>query len=202
MSPRPDVSKERRNQIIDAASLVFARLGFNKARMEDISDEAKLSKGALYLYFKSKDAVITALLRRFFDPTLEDMRTLVVAPGTATERIRIFIEHIAAEIDMMAHLLPVAYEFYAVSMRQKSVREFLKDYYKEYRTLLATIIQQGIDSGEFGKINAGAAAIAIGGMIEGLTLLWLLDPKEMNWREMAEGSLRVVLKGLLAKDGK
>ena len=53
MAPRPDVSEERRNQILEAATTVFARLGFHRARMDDIVQEARLSKGALYWYFKS-----------------------------------------------------------------------------------------------------------------------------------------------------
>ena len=36
MSPRPDVSAERRDQILDAAAAVFARLGVYNARMDDI----------------------------------------------------------------------------------------------------------------------------------------------------------------------
>ena len=51
MSPRPDVSEERRNQILEAAMAVFARQGFEQARMDDIAQEVGLSKGALYLYF-------------------------------------------------------------------------------------------------------------------------------------------------------
>ena len=66
MSPRPDVSEERKNQILEAAIAVFARLGFQQARMDDIARQAGLSKGALYLYYTSKDAIITALLKYFF----------------------------------------------------------------------------------------------------------------------------------------
>ncbi len=63
MSPRPDVSEERRTQILEAAMAVFARQGFDKARMDDIAQQARLSKGALYLYYKSKDAIISAILQ-------------------------------------------------------------------------------------------------------------------------------------------
>ena len=58
MSPKPDVSEERKEQIATAATKIFSEQGFDKARMDDIASEAKLSKGTLYLYFKSKDAII------------------------------------------------------------------------------------------------------------------------------------------------
>ena len=73
-APRPDVSTERKNQILNAAMRVFARRGFHKARMDDIAAESHLSKGALYLYFRSKDAIIQALARKLFDVELRALR--------------------------------------------------------------------------------------------------------------------------------
>ena len=66
MSPRPDVSDERKSQIINAAEGVFTKKGFDEARMDDIAEETGLSKGTLYLYFKSKDDLIIAILDRMF----------------------------------------------------------------------------------------------------------------------------------------
>ncbi len=45
MTPRPDVSDERRKQILDAAARVFAQKGFHEARMDDIASEVGLSRG-------------------------------------------------------------------------------------------------------------------------------------------------------------
>jgi AcrR family transcriptional regulator len=53
-------SAARRQQIIDAAYRCFARKGFHQASMRDIYEEAKLSPGAVYHYFSSKDAIIQA----------------------------------------------------------------------------------------------------------------------------------------------
>jgi TetR/AcrR family transcriptional regulator len=50
MSPRPNVSEERKNQILEAALAVFSKLGFHQARIDNVAEEAKLSKAALYLY--------------------------------------------------------------------------------------------------------------------------------------------------------
>jgi AcrR family transcriptional regulator len=53
-------SAARRQQIIDAAYRCFASKGFHQATMRDIYEEAKLSPGAVYHYFPSKDAIIQA----------------------------------------------------------------------------------------------------------------------------------------------
>ena len=79
MSPRPDVSEEHKNQILEAAIAVFARLGFQQTRMDDIAEQAGLSKGALYLYYKSKDAIIAALLKYFFTQEFKRLQAFVEA---------------------------------------------------------------------------------------------------------------------------
>ena len=66
MSPRPDVTGERKIQILNAAEGVFTKKGFDDARMDDIAEETGLSKGTLYNYFKSKDDLIIAILDRIF----------------------------------------------------------------------------------------------------------------------------------------
>jgi AcrR family transcriptional regulator len=61
----PKVSEEhleaRRRQVVDAAIACFARDGFHRATMQDICREARLSPGAIYRYFSSKDELIEAI---------------------------------------------------------------------------------------------------------------------------------------------
>jgi AcrR family transcriptional regulator len=55
----------RPDEILDAALKVFTEKGFAAARVEDVAKAAGLSKGAVYLYFDSKEALFEALVRRF-----------------------------------------------------------------------------------------------------------------------------------------
>jgi len=62
---RKEREKERRRQqIMVAAKRVFSDKGFNKATMEDIAQEAELSPGTLYLYFKNKEELYASLSLR------------------------------------------------------------------------------------------------------------------------------------------
>lgn len=47
--------QQRREEIVHAAEKVFFSRGFEKSTMEDVAETAELSKGTLYLYFKSKE---------------------------------------------------------------------------------------------------------------------------------------------------
>lgn len=52
----------RREEIVQAAIKVFSRHGFEAARAEDIAHAAKIAKGTLYLYFRSKEALYSAAI--------------------------------------------------------------------------------------------------------------------------------------------
>ncbi|WP_328715289.1 TetR/AcrR family transcriptional regulator [Nocardia salmonicida] len=68
----PRVTEEhlerRRQQILDAAQLCFARKGFHETSMQDVFSQSGLSAGAVYRYFTSKDDIIGALVARAMGP--------------------------------------------------------------------------------------------------------------------------------------
>ncbi|HUI72400.1 MAG TPA: helix-turn-helix domain-containing protein [Spirochaetia bacterium] len=59
----PD-NDQREQQILDAAAAVIIRLGYNKATMGDIAEEAGASRRTVYVYFKGKEELFEALLYR------------------------------------------------------------------------------------------------------------------------------------------
>jgi AcrR family transcriptional regulator len=200
MSPRPDVSEERRTQILEAAMAVFARQGFDQARMDDIAQEAGLSKGALYLYYKSKDAIIAAILQFFFSRAMKKLQGFLESeePPSVREQLLRLNQYYVAEMKWMVSLLPLSFQFYAVAARQKTVRQFLKRYFTDYREVLAALVQRGIDRREFRLVQAERVAITIAALYEGLALLWMVDPEATQWEQTGESSLLLLLDGLAA----
>lgn len=61
---KPDTQRARREHILDAALRCFARGGFHATTMQMICREARVSPGALYVYFDSKEALIAGLCER------------------------------------------------------------------------------------------------------------------------------------------
>lgn len=194
--PSEDLSEERQKQILDAAITEFARQGFHETRMEDIARASGLSKGALYLYYKSKDAIIAALLRTLFAVELRGTRAIVEGNGTATERLWAITRMLADELERMRVAMPILLEFYAVAFRQASVRAHLGHMYDEYRAPLVRLIQQGIEQGEFRAVEPNEVALAWIALLEGLTLLWAVSPGAIAWREQAEATVNLLLDGL------
>jgi AcrR family transcriptional regulator len=196
MSRHPDSSEIRRNQILDAATTVFVRQGFQHARMDDIVEESGLSKGTLYWYFKSKEDIINAILRRLFTGELANLESLLEAEGTVSERLVLLTGDRVNGMKRMSSLVPIIFEFYAVAVHQLWVQQFIGEYFQQFRKLLEDLIQQGIDRGEFRPVNATEAAISLASMYEGLTIHWLMDPQTVQWDILSESSIPLLLDGL------
>ena len=173
---RQDIGEERRAQILEAALEVFARQGFHEARMDDIAQASGLSKGALYLYYKSKDAIIGALLHNLFDVMLRRSRAIEEEEGSARERILRITGRFADEVDLLSKALPVMLEFYAVAARDRVVRASLGDMLDSYAALVTALLRPGIEPGECRAEDPESLAIALIAIWEGLTLLWATMP--------------------------
>jgi len=199
MSPRPDVSLERQEQILDAAEKVFSERGLSGARMDDIVEESGLSKGALYWYYKSKDAVILALMERILERELRQAAKLVESPGTAGERLQSLMRLALADIADLGRLLPLAYEFLAMASRSSSVRQAMATYYQRYAKLLSELIQQGIDSGEFAELDVEQAALSVIALAEGLALVWFAASDRRNLRDLGVAPMEALLNGFRAR---
>ena len=198
MSPRPDVSAERKKQILDAAMIVFSRKGFHQARMDDIVKQSGLSKGTIYWYFSSKDEIITTILGDLFEHEFANLGEIQNEEGSASERLLKFMQLSLTDPIPMLKYMPLTYEFYAFALREETVRNTLKKYFRSYVELLIPIIQQGIDSGEFRAIKAGEAAIAAGAIFEGTILLWVYDPETVDLDRSMETGFQLFLNGLKA----
>jgi AcrR family transcriptional regulator len=64
---------QRRQEILDAARQVFFERGFHSPTMDDVASRAEISKGTIYLYFESKEAVLAHLLLEGLDLLLAEM---------------------------------------------------------------------------------------------------------------------------------
>ena len=199
MTSKAELTETRREQILEAATSVFARLGVHKARMDDIVEEAGLSKGAVYWYFKSKDEITKSILDWFLSRELVEFQEQLKRDGSVRDRFITMIHHLMTELEQYSKVMPIAYEFYALATRESHVRKALNDYYHQYLWSFEELVKQGIKSGEFREIDAKRTAVSIIALLEGLTLLWVIGVLQADNKELhvlAEAGLILILDGL------
>jgi TetR/AcrR family fatty acid metabolism transcriptional regulator len=200
MSPKPDVSEARKNQIIQAAISVFTRLGFHNARMDDIVKETGLSKGTLYWYYESKEQLIIAILDHLFNAEFDKMEALKDLDVPAPQGLRKFLELYIADLHNLLKFAPIIYEFYALAFRNKTVRTVMQRYLNTFVNIVEPMIQHGIDQGEFKPVDAHQVAIAIGSQLEGTLLLWAYAPEMMSLEDQLLTGVELILNSLIISD--
>jgi TetR/AcrR family transcriptional regulator, transcriptional repressor for nem operon len=193
MSPKPNVSAERIPLILNSAIKVFAKKGFEAARMEDIAKAAKLSVGGVYWYYKSKEEIIIAIMEQLIDKDVKDLQCLLKTEGTVRERLEAYI---SSSVEAAQECALVTYELYSLAPRNSKVRNHIRAYLQTYREVIEQFILQGIKRKEFKSVNAGDAAQTFMALYEGTLELSLLDPQHVNSKNSLLASFNLVINGL------
>lgn len=181
---RKEREKERRRQqIMVAAKRVFSDKGFNKATMEDIAQEAELSPGTLYLYFKNKEELYASLSLRILQYLL------------------IRVEHVNDEkdsgplqkLDALTEAMYDVYEFdplIIINMFHLQSSETLrnlspelmaeiKDLSRKSISAISKIFKEGVDQGLFIDRHPVALSDTFWALFSGI-VLWLTSKKIIN----------------------
>jgi len=89
ISERKEREKEqRRNDIVDAAEMIFQEKGLRAATMDEVAEKAELSKGTLYLYFKSKEDLAFAISLRGISILTRLFQDAVASDNNGKQKIR------------------------------------------------------------------------------------------------------------------
>lgn len=152
----PEQQSERREQILDAAVIAFAREGFHKASMTVIAAAAGMSAGNLYRYFKSKDVIIQAMAERERRESSKLMAELAAAPDLVEA-----LAEAAVSLVMTVKLEKaiVDLEIMAESARNPELAKLFLKLEKEVHAQIAGALRNGQRSGQVSRaIDVNAAA--------------------------------------------
>lgn len=194
--PRPDVSEERRPQIIQAALRLFSRQGYRKTTMPDVAREAGLSVGGIYWYYQSKEALVLAIAGQIFQGDLALLRSLLHQDAPVTERLRAYAAQTGPQAAELRWLTVTGIQFYAEAQHDEKIRAFIQQYLAQYRTVLAELIAQGVARGEFRPVDPLYTANLFLILVEGLGLLESAGLDQADWATTFQLGMELLLAGL------
>jgi len=202
-----DIDKQKankRNQIVEAAALVFARRGYSGAVIADIAIQANIGKGTVYEYFKSKEDLFFAVFEWFQKKTAKAATVGVSSlGGGAADRLKVLNKSLMSLWDEIEDAFVLVMEFWAASSSPQMRRRFkgaFKQLYDDYRAIVSALIREGINSGEFRPdVNPESVAAALVGTWDALFLQAWFD-KSFNPAATAKDFLDTVLNGLKVAD--
>lgn len=101
---RSPAEQAKRKQILDGARATFLARGFEAASMGEIARAAGVSKGTLYVYFDSKDALFAALLEEMRHEAAERTQRLEARDGPPEEVLRAFALGLVRKLVQPGHV--------------------------------------------------------------------------------------------------
>lgn len=104
MAPRSpeqfaEIREERRHQILDAALHVFAEDSYHGSSMAAVAKRAKVSKGLIYNYFKSKEEILLTLISDLFDEAMELMDVDPEVPLTREKFVHVINRSVDVSVE-------------------------------------------------------------------------------------------------------
>jgi TetR/AcrR family transcriptional regulator, cholesterol catabolism regulator len=187
----------RMQKIVEAATGLFHRKGFNTATLDEVAKELNLSKAALYNYIPSKGELLSLIYGQAFDKIFHRIYEISASQASPDEKLRQIIrDHICNIITGNIAMFSV---FFAEE-NQLPGEDFrkIREEKKKYTRLLIQIIDEGIEQGVFKPVDARLQAYAILGMCNWL-YKWYKPHKEIfSPEEIAAHFIALLETGYLA----
>jgi AcrR family transcriptional regulator len=191
-----------RREIMDAAVRVFARKGFAFSTLEDIAKEAEFSKGAIYLYFESKEDLLRAILVDLMENTIiHGIRTILSGKRSFREELIIlfneasdfaFTHILHMSVSMPMHLS----NFSGLTTETKAK---INSLHEEFITLIRSRVEKARQDGEIRDVSIEAVAGLIHGTLDSMVMTrWCFETaKEL--KHAAAAMIEIIFDGIERK---
>lgn len=164
-----------RRRLLAAAEKIFARDGFEAARLEDIASLAGYTRGAFYANFRSKEDIFFALLEDWVGARIAEVNALLAKHETPAHRMRALREHYA-QLAQDRRLALLSLEFKLFAIRHPEAHARLRARQRRFRACGGDIVSRIAKStGRSLPISSVAAATGLGALSNALLLEHLVD---------------------------
>jgi AcrR family transcriptional regulator len=185
---------EVREKIIKAAIDAFSKYGFDRTRMDDVAKTADLSKGTIYLHFKSKEDLFYAICENNLAEAKQRISTMFTKKEDLVSEIERFYDVFRKKKTANER---VFFETIAESARNAELRKAL---YKQRMNIFETAVgwvNLQIERGFFRKnIDANAIGVGLVSLYDGLTVNKLLGVSEDYNKKAWVETIRAIIIGI------
>jgi len=165
-------------RIIQAATKIFAKNGFNKATISNISREAGLSEGALYEYFKGKEDILISIPDLWISDAKEEIVEQLFGIDGSFNKLRKFLWWFLRYVEKNSGTASVT--FLCLKTSKKFLDTKVYSNVKHVYSVLLNIFKEGRESGEMkADLDPYIARAIFLGTIEHIIIRWLL--KDMSY---------------------
>jgi len=189
-----------RRDLMNAARRIFARDGFEMARLEDIAAAAGKTRGAFYANFRDKEDVFFALFEETLRREKQHMREQLGEAGSDEERIEVMTKHLRCVLaDRRRMLLALEFKLYAIRHPKRT---------KRLAELHAAVCRRCIEANvekvipEYASLTGQQKrrkTAQVGALLDGIALNRMFDGHGLT-DDLIERHLRAALRIALAEE--
>jgi AcrR family transcriptional regulator len=186
MNNMPRVSSQyeqaQKKRIIDGATQVFAEHGYHLTTMDQICQALQLSKGAIYIYFKSKEELFISALQAIYERRFAILSTAYQANDPIPIKFEKILDRLGS---LMSHddyvFIRLSLEGFLESEHIPSLQAIKADSYQRFYELLYGLLQEGQIAGEINAdLNLSSVTFVLMAVSDGLMLHSLVQDRGIN----------------------
>jgi AcrR family transcriptional regulator len=136
----PEYKEEAKSRILEAANKVFAEKGYHEATMDDIAKRLGVSKGAIYLYFASKEGLFEAMCKTAPQAFKE---ILYSSFGADTNPVQSATQFFDKMLKLSASNPGLSFEILSEASRNPTLKRILRQNHAEYEEVLTGFLAEG-----------------------------------------------------------
>jgi AcrR family transcriptional regulator len=184
-------SKERRQEILEAAATVITDRGLAETRISDIAERCGVSPGLILYYFSSKDRLLVEALTyandRFYLGQSRELRRMSSARQQLDRLIELSVPGLLPEFERLDEWA-LWIETWVRALRDPAMAKEREVLERRWRQSIADIVRHGRSTGEFSEngVDADELGLRIGAFIDGLAIQVLMNDTNMPPERMQQ----------------
>lgn len=183
-SRQAERTEATRRKLLAAAERIFARTGFEAARIEDIAATAGYTRGAFYANFGGKEEIFFEVFELWVRERIETISAVLRRHTDPHHKLAALREHFA-ELAQNRTLVFLSLEFKLFALRHPEAYNQLRDRHRRLRSAWANVISELLDPlGKELPISHRAAAISLVALANTLLIDHLVDQKTLSEKEV------------------
>ncbi len=185
-----------KSKIFQVSAKLFAEKGYNGVSMREISENSGVTKPTIYYYFENKESIYKSLVEKSLYDAVQVLETITRLNLSAKQKL---IELTKLRFrQTLKH--PEFSKFFSSLLFTAEQLPFLEQYnllVEKHKTYFMNIIEEGINSKEFGASARPQLAVEIiGGVIFNYVIQQLKSEKKILTDQLAEDIIELIFKGL------
>lgn len=176
------IRKETKNSLLQAALSVFAKSGYHASTMAEIAKEAGCSKGLAYHYFSSKEELLISIAKQRLEGFLPLFKGLS-AIKSAEERLKFLIDFVFDELVERTDELRFYNALFLHTDGVRAIETAMEEYKAQFDEQF--LAEEKLLE-DLGFANPHLESVFLRSTLQGISLEYLLNPKNYPLKQMKE----------------